>query len=91
MELVGQKTKCKGSGSNQGKVTSVSECEALCADASSMFSFGTNDFGGEKCVNGNCECVCEEYTQADSDCEQVVSTGYRLYWNPKFSKKCIQI
>ena len=83
---MGQKIKCRGSGSNQGKVSSADLCAGKCEFSSSMFIVGTNDFGENRCDNGNCDCYCEANTENDGTCDLVDSKGYRLYRNKKWSK-----
>ena len=46
------------------KAVSVYECARKCSEASSHFAYGTNDFGGDGCTRGLCDCQCIETCQA---------------------------
>ena len=65
-----------------GDVLSLIECANGCSMMkSSMFIFGTNDFGEKKCNEGGkkgCRCYCETSAKA-GECNQKDHNGYRLY------------
>ena len=63
-----------------GKKRTLSDCADSCREISSMFIYGTNDFGETKCYNGDgyCPCYCETSAK-DGKCEWVDNSGYRLY------------
>ena len=79
--LVKDKTECGGSEKKIGMVSSIGGCAAACKGLSSMFTFGTNDYGNARCTNSNskCQCLCETSASSDGTCEEVHHTGYRLY------------
>ena len=77
--LVGEKTKCSGRESAKGNVLSITECASHCKEESSMFIFGTNDFGGARCLKGGCECFCETSAKLDGSCELIDNNAFRLY------------
>ena len=77
--MVAEHTSCKGTENNEGKMNSIDECANACRKKSSMFVFGTNDFGGNGCDNQGCKCLCETGANADGSCENVQNKGYRLY------------
>ena len=77
--MVAEHTECKGTETNEGKMNSIDECANACRKKSSMFVFGTNDFGGNGCDNQGCKCLCETGANADGSCENVQNKGYRLY------------
>ena len=73
--MVEEKKECIGSETNQGKMTSVSDCANACKGNASMFIFGTNEFGQKRCDGDGCYCYCE----TDKNCDMVSHNGYRLY------------
>ena len=81
--LVQEKTECSGSESFIGEFPSISGCASQCKMVSSMFAFGTNDYGTERCNNDGCKCLCETSATEEGTCTIVNHNGYRLY---KYSK-----
>ena len=93
--LVKEKTECAGSEKKIGMVPSIRDCAAACKGRSSMFAFGTNDYGNSRCSNDyskltwrlrpelkvvlKCQCLCETSASSDGTCKEVRHTGYRLY------------
>ena len=93
--LVKAKTECDGSEKAIGMVPSIRYCAAACKALSSMFAFGTNDYGNSRCSNdyskltwklrpelkvvSKCQCLCETSASSDGTCKEVGNTGYRLY------------
>ena len=61
------------------QIASVEECAERCKGVSSMFVFGTNDFGNPRCNDKGCYCICETAAKIDGTCTQIEHTGYRLY------------
>ena len=49
-----------------------------------MFGFATNDFGGNRCFDDGCNCICETSAKDDGTCDIVPNNSYRLY---KFKTK----
>ena len=60
-------------------VPSIRYCAAACKALSSMFAFGTNDYGKTRCSGLKCACLCETSASSDGTCKEVGNTGYRLY------------
>ena len=83
-ELVRQKARCQGSEEGHGKVASINACASMCNQITSMFIFGTNDFGKDECDGGNCDCFCESDAADDGTCQQIADKGFRLYRFKKF-------
>ena len=81
--LVKAKTECGGSEKKVGRVLSIDDCAAACEVHSSMFAFGTTDYGFSppRCSNDNtnCECLCETSASPDGTCQEKPHIGYRLY------------
>ena len=77
--LVKEKTECAGSEKKIGMVPSIRDCATACKPLSSMFAFGTNDYGNSRCSNGKCQCLCETSASSDGTCIEVRHTGYKLY------------
>ena len=86
--LVGEKKECAGSDTYQDNLQSVGDCAAKCQGTTSMFIFGTNDFGAKKCGTAKeigvgkedgCACFCETAATINGVCKQIETTGYRLY------------
>ena len=49
-----------------------------------MFGFATNDFGGNRCFDDGCNCICETSAKDDGTCDMIPNNSYRLY---KFKTK----
>ena len=84
--MVAEHTQCKGTENNEGKMNSIDECANACRKKSSMFVFGTNDYGKNGCNNQGCECYCETGAKADGTCKTVKNNGYRLYRSTDMGK-----
>ena len=67
---------------------SITECAESCEELASMFIFGTNEFGNDRCSSDGCKCICETSADDDGNCETVQHDGYRLF---KFSKYHFEI
>ena len=74
----------------KGYLSDVDSCAEACNGESSMFTFGTNDFGFKKCrynetihdtLYDGCECRCQLLAHPNGTCEKGLSgsPGYRLY------------
>ena len=70
---------CSGSETRNKGVSTVDECSKICKGQSSMFAYGTNDYGNERCTSTGCTCYCETAASMDGTCSQRSHTGYRLY------------
>ena len=83
--IVSARTKCAGSEvyitpPSQHKMgISIEECAYSCKGISSMFAFGTNDYGYESCWDDKCMCICETAASVDGTCEKIGHHGYRLF------------
>ena len=44
-----------------------------------MFGFATNEFGGNRCFDDGCNCICETSAKDDGTCDMVPNISYRLY------------
>ena len=84
--MVAEKEKCKGQEIHVGRVKSIDHCANECRQKSSMFVFGTNDYGKNVCNNQGCECFCETGAKADGTCKTVKNNGYRLYRSTDMGK-----
>ena len=77
--LVSEKKECGGSETSVGWKSSLAECAHSCRGTSSMFIYGTNDFGVSRCNSGGkCRCYCET-SSSSGECNQINHKGYRLY------------
>ena len=76
--LVADKTECGGS-EESSTTSTVDECSKACHGKSSMFAFGTNDYGNPRCDSTGCVCLCETAASTDGKCSQISHSGYRLY------------
>ena len=56
----------------------LDECAKACWGISSMFTYGTNDYGEKKCGTQGCPCWCETATK-EGTCQMIDATGYNLY------------
>ena len=84
-ELVAEKKECSGWETNQGYKRTIEQCADACRGKTSMFIFGTNDFGGRRCYFPcrGCQCYCEYKVSGapltSGVCDQVDHNGFRLY------------
>ena len=81
--MVAEKKECDGAEIEYGyneTIASVEECANKCRKLSSMFAFGTSDFGNSRCITGGvCKCLCETSATKQGSCNQIDHKGYRLY------------
>ena len=73
-----EKQECGGNEKYVGRKKTLDECAHSCRGTTSMFIYGTNDFGERKCGSSGCYCFCELSSTAGK-CNQVSHNGYRLY------------
>ena len=76
--MVREKAECGGSEVYLNH-PSLDECAKACIGISSMFAFGTNDFGTTRCFDEGCACLCETGANDDGTCNVVGHSGFRLY------------
>ena len=77
--LVAAKTECTGQEERWiGKVQDVETCARSCKGVSSMFIYGTNDFGEFGCIDGQCKCLCLN-SDDEKACESVNEYQYWFY------------
>ena len=77
--LVSDVSECSGSEIDQGQLENVIQCGERCRGVSTMFIFGTNDYGKTPCENGKCRCWCETSATTDGTCDITTNNGFRLY------------
>jgi len=77
--LVGEKQECRGEEEYIGRFETVEECGEACGGVATMFIFGTNDFGKNRCNRKGCKCICEVEAAYDGTCDVKKHRGYRLY------------
>ena len=77
--LVGEKQECRGEEEYIGRFETVEECGDACGGVATMFIFGTNDFGKNRCNRNGCKCICEVEAAYDGTCNVKTHRGYRLY------------
>ena len=77
--MLEQKTECGGEEINVGRFYEVSQCAEKCRSISSMFLFGTNEYGLTKCDEFGCKCFCETESTNVGTCQTKDSMGYNLY------------
>ena len=80
--LVAEKKECSGGEIKKGRLTAVDDCGMKCKGVASMFAYGTNDFGKNRCYDDGCECLCETAATDEQTCNIVDHKGYRLYKFP---------
>ena len=70
---------CSGDEYFVGYVTR-NQCAVACYDNSSLFAYGTNDYGKLRCKSdGKCKCLCEDPGNQNGWCSMTPNDGYRLY------------
>ena len=77
--MVGERKECNGSEIYIGKFRVPDECAFQCKGKASMFAFGTNDYGKNRCHKDACNCLCETSSTHDGTCTIRDHDGYRLY------------
>ena len=83
--MVKKRTECAGEEVNLGRHYELYQCADSCRNISSMFIFGTKEFGfakgtiWERCGEGGCECRCETGATIDGNCPKKDHDGYNLY------------
>ena len=77
--LVAEKKECTGSEVDKGKFKTEQMCANACKGVASMFAFGTNDFGTDRCTSEGCQCICESGADEYGMCTTKDHKGYRLY------------
>ena len=70
---------CAGSEMYKGYFHEISECAESCRQVSSMFIFGTNEFGKNRCNENGCACYCETAATSDGHCQMKDHKGYNLF------------
>ena len=78
---VNDEVECRGSEKDMGTTNTLIDCANSCREISSMFIYGTNEFGETKCkTNGkeDCPCYCETAAK-NGHCRWVDNSGYSLY------------
>jgi len=78
-EFVADRKECGGKEVNKGFLSTVDQCAKACKTTSTMFAYGTNDFGATRCNDKGCRCFCETAAFKDGTCSEVKHNGYRLY------------
>ena len=84
--LVEEKVECVAPEVVKERTHDIETCAKSCQGVSSMFIFGTNDFGDNRCNADGCRCICETSALADGTCTTVSHNGYKLY---KYVKSAI--
>ena len=83
-ELKAERKRCGGTRTNQGWKATVADCADSCRGKSSMFSWGTTDFGANPCLDcRGCRCFCE-FSSSSGTCDadkggMIDDNGFRLY------------
>ena len=77
--MIAEKEECDGSEKSLDYMSTIEECAKGCEAEASMFAFGTNDYGKNRCIEAGCMCLCETSASSDGTCNQVSHMGYRLY------------
>ena len=91
--LVAEKKECGGSETNMGWKRTVADCANACRGKASMFTYGTNDFGTNKCLLPcrGCKCFCETASSSGTCNEELNHDGFRLYKYENDGSKCFII
>ena len=77
--LVGEEEECGDDEIYVGRKETIGGCATACHGRSSMFIFGTNDFGEDRCNGDGCTCFCESSAENNGTCSTMLNKGYRLY------------
>ena len=82
LTLVADKKECSGSEIDADFFNTLDGCASHCKGKASMFAFGTNDYGNDRCNTEGCRCLCETSATEKGTCEIKDHDGYRLYRYP---------
>ena len=79
--LVKDRAECAGDEIYPGEIATIEDCASECKGISSMFAFGTNDYGASRCLadGSKCNCLCETAASSNGVCQESAHSGYRLY------------
>ena len=77
--MLHEKKECGGLEHYAGIQTNLEDCARSCRGISSVFAYGTNDYGTIRCYNQGCHCYCETSSFPNGTCSLVNHNGYRLY------------
>ena len=78
--MVGEKEECDGAKYEDKRYRTLSDCASQCKGVSSMFAFGTAEFGDSQCLgDATCRCLCETSATKEGTCTTINNDGYRLY------------
>ena len=79
--LIAVQAECSGGEEiYKGQFAFPQDCADACReDQSEAFIFATNKYGGDKCSDGNCSCVCELATKDGKCIQQIENKDYMLY------------
>ena len=59
------------------ETATINECSRKCVGMTSHFAYGTNEFGGQGCLDGLCKCFCiREMDNLDENCHQLDPKNY---------------
>ena len=89
--MVAEKKECGGSETNMGWKRTVADCADACRGKASMFTYGTNDFGTNKCLLPcrGCKCFCETASSSGTCNEELNHDGFRLYKYENNGSNCL--
>ena len=74
-------SECAGAESDKGQVESLATCADECRrEKSSMFAYGTNEYGVSRCDDHKCRCRCQT-ASSNEECTagKIENNGYNLY------------
>ena len=72
----------------KGDLKRVDDCAAACFGISSIFQYGTNLYGNNRCGNKGvpgCSCYCDKNSLEGVCIKAIEHTGYNTY---QYSSKC---
>ena len=80
-KLIAEQAECSGGkGIYKGQFASPQECAQACKqDQSEAFIFSTNKYGGDKCFDAKCSCLCELETKDRKCIRQIRNKNFLLY------------
>ena len=77
--MFAERKECDSTEIFKGKLPSVDNCASQCKGVASMFIFGTNDYGTDRCNDDGCSCYCETSATEEGTCNRKNHNGFRLY------------
>lgn len=82
-KLIAEKAECESSATKwpeqKGWFQDIEKCAEACYGVSSMFTFGTDDFGRKHSLGDRFACACQTTENENGTCQVISSVTRRLF------------